>query len=124
MSVPVAVDSEAVPVAQPLALQLVREGHVARIGAVHAVDARQLFAPLGATYDRVGAVLSFGQDPRWRRFLVSRLPPGGTGVRTASYRPGGRQSMKSMLLANSACSFLATLAETKMPRWPILSWMQ
>jgi len=25
----------------------------------------------------VGAALSFGQDPLWRRFLVSRLPPGG-----------------------------------------------
>jgi demethylmenaquinone methyltransferase / 2-methoxy-6-polyprenyl-1,4-benzoquinol methylase len=37
--------------------------------------ARKLFAPLGASYDRVGAVLSLGQDPRWRRFLVSRLPP-------------------------------------------------
>ena len=41
------------------------------------VDARELFAPLGPTYDRVGAVLSFGQDPRWRRFLVSRIPRGG-----------------------------------------------
>ena len=37
--------------------------------------ARELFAPLGPTYDRVGAVLSLGQDPLWRRFLVSRLPP-------------------------------------------------
>lgn len=36
-------------------------------------QARLLFAPLGATYDRVGALLSFGQDPRWRRFLVSRI---------------------------------------------------
>ena len=42
-----------------------------------ATDARELFAPLGSTYDRVGAVLSLGQDPLWRRFLVSRLPPGG-----------------------------------------------
>jgi len=33
--------------------------------------ARALFAPLGRSYDRVGQVLSFGQDPRWRRFLVS-----------------------------------------------------
>ena len=41
------------------------------------VEARELFAPLGPTYDRVGAALSFGQDPRWRRFLVSRIPPGG-----------------------------------------------
>jgi demethylmenaquinone methyltransferase / 2-methoxy-6-polyprenyl-1,4-benzoquinol methylase len=36
--------------------------------------AKALFAPLGPTYDRVGAILSFGQDPRWRRFLVGRLP--------------------------------------------------
>jgi demethylmenaquinone methyltransferase/2-methoxy-6-polyprenyl-1,4-benzoquinol methylase len=36
--------------------------------------ARELFAPLGPSYDRVGATLSLGQDPRWRRFLVSRLP--------------------------------------------------
>lgn len=44
------------------------------------VDARQLFAPLGASYDRVGAALSFGQDPRWRRFLVERLPRDGGHV--------------------------------------------
>ena len=42
-----------------------------------AVDAQELFAPLGPTYDRVGAALSLGQDPLWRRFLVSRLPRGG-----------------------------------------------
>ena len=36
--------------------------------------ARELFAPLGPSYDRVGAVLSLRQDPLWRRFLVSRLP--------------------------------------------------
>ena len=35
--------------------------------------ARDLFAPLGPTYDRYAGLLSFGQDPRWRRFLVSRL---------------------------------------------------
>jgi len=38
--------------------------------------ARELFAPLGPTYDRYARLLSFGQDPRWRRFLVSRLPVG------------------------------------------------
>jgi demethylmenaquinone methyltransferase / 2-methoxy-6-polyprenyl-1,4-benzoquinol methylase len=37
------------------------------------VTARTLFAPLGPTYDRYAAALSFGQDPRWRRFLVSRV---------------------------------------------------
>jgi demethylmenaquinone methyltransferase / 2-methoxy-6-polyprenyl-1,4-benzoquinol methylase len=36
--------------------------------------ARELFAPLGPTYDRYARLLSFGQDPRWRRFLVSRVP--------------------------------------------------
>jgi demethylmenaquinone methyltransferase/2-methoxy-6-polyprenyl-1,4-benzoquinol methylase len=36
--------------------------------------ARQLFAPLGPDYDRFASLLSFGQDPRWRRFLVSRVP--------------------------------------------------
>jgi demethylmenaquinone methyltransferase / 2-methoxy-6-polyprenyl-1,4-benzoquinol methylase len=38
--------------------------------------ARGLFAPLGPSYDRYANLLSFGQDPRWRRFLVSRLPVG------------------------------------------------
>ena len=38
--------------------------------------ARGLFAPLGATYDRYATALSFGQDPRWRRFLVSRVQAG------------------------------------------------
>ena len=42
--------------------------------------AMALFAPLGPTYDRVGAVLSFGQDPRWRRLLVGLLPPDGGRV--------------------------------------------
>jgi len=41
-----------------------------------AVSARTLFAPLGPTYDRYAAVLSFGQDPRWRRFLVSQVEVG------------------------------------------------
>ena len=36
-----------------------------------AVSARTLFAPLGPTYDRYASLLSFGQDPRWRHFLVS-----------------------------------------------------
>ncbi len=39
--------------------------------AARTEHARHLFAPLGPTYDRYAALLSFGQDPRWRRFLVS-----------------------------------------------------
>jgi demethylmenaquinone methyltransferase/2-methoxy-6-polyprenyl-1,4-benzoquinol methylase len=38
------------------------------------LEARELFAPLGPTYDRYARLLSFGQDPRWRAFLVSRIP--------------------------------------------------
>jgi demethylmenaquinone methyltransferase / 2-methoxy-6-polyprenyl-1,4-benzoquinol methylase len=33
-----------------------------------------LFAPLGPSYDHCARLLSLGQDPRWRRFLVSRIP--------------------------------------------------
>jgi demethylmenaquinone methyltransferase/2-methoxy-6-polyprenyl-1,4-benzoquinol methylase len=40
------------------------------------MDAVELFAPLGPTYDRYARLLSFGQDPRWRRFLVSRVDSG------------------------------------------------
>ena len=39
-------------------------------------QALDLFAPLGPTYDRYASLLSFGQDPRWRRFLVSRMDVG------------------------------------------------
>jgi len=42
--------------------------------------ARGLFAPLGPTYDRVGATLSFAQDPRWRRTMVARVPRDGGSV--------------------------------------------
>jgi demethylmenaquinone methyltransferase/2-methoxy-6-polyprenyl-1,4-benzoquinol methylase len=39
-------------------------------------SARELFASLGPTYDRWSRLLSLGQDPRWRRFLVSRIDAG------------------------------------------------
>ena len=38
--------------------------------------AQALFAPLGETYDRYARLLSFGQDPRWRAFLVDRVETG------------------------------------------------
>jgi demethylmenaquinone methyltransferase/2-methoxy-6-polyprenyl-1,4-benzoquinol methylase len=41
-----------------------------------AEDAKALFAPLGPTYDRYAKILSFGQDSRWRSFLVSRIDVG------------------------------------------------
>jgi demethylmenaquinone methyltransferase / 2-methoxy-6-polyprenyl-1,4-benzoquinol methylase len=43
-------------------------------GSARTRHARELFAPLGPTYDRTARLLSFGQDPRWRRTLVSRVP--------------------------------------------------
>jgi demethylmenaquinone methyltransferase / 2-methoxy-6-polyprenyl-1,4-benzoquinol methylase len=42
--------------------------------------AQALFAPLGPTYDRYASLLSLGQDPRWRRFLVSRVPANASHV--------------------------------------------
>ncbi len=38
----------------------------------HALD---LFEDLPSEYDRMGAVLSFGQDPRWRRAMVQTVDP-------------------------------------------------
>jgi len=46
--------------------------------------AQRLFAGLGPTYDRNAALRSLGQDPRWRRFLVSRVPPGATVLDVAT----------------------------------------
>jgi demethylmenaquinone methyltransferase/2-methoxy-6-polyprenyl-1,4-benzoquinol methylase len=37
--------------------------------------ALHLFEGLPAAYDRMGAVLSFGQDPRWRRALIQAIDP-------------------------------------------------
>jgi demethylmenaquinone methyltransferase/2-methoxy-6-polyprenyl-1,4-benzoquinol methylase len=36
-------------------------------------EALELFAPLPRHYDRAGAVLSFGQDPRWRNAMVEAV---------------------------------------------------
>jgi demethylmenaquinone methyltransferase/2-methoxy-6-polyprenyl-1,4-benzoquinol methylase len=38
--------------------------------------AARLFAPIAPTYERYARLLSFGQDGRWRRFLVDRVAPG------------------------------------------------
>jgi demethylmenaquinone methyltransferase/2-methoxy-6-polyprenyl-1,4-benzoquinol methylase len=64
--------------------------------------ARELFAPLGPTYDRYARLLSFGQDPRWRRFLVSRLPvgPADTVVDVAC----GTGAVALELIRRSGCS--------------------
>ena len=38
--------------------------------------ALRLFEGLPGRYDRMGAVMSFGQDPRWRRTMVDAVDPG------------------------------------------------
>ena len=67
-----------------------------------AVSARTLFAPLGPTYDRYAALLSFGQDPRWRRFLVSRIDvgPDATVLDVAT----GTGAVARELLARKRCT--------------------
>ena len=64
--------------------------------------ARALFAPLGPTYDRYSALLSFGQDDRWRRFLVSRVNagPGDTVLDVAT----GTGAVARELLAQKKCT--------------------
>jgi demethylmenaquinone methyltransferase / 2-methoxy-6-polyprenyl-1,4-benzoquinol methylase len=65
-------------------------------------QARALFAPLGPTYDRYARLLSFGQDPRWRRFLVSRVQaaPGDTVLDVAT----GTGAVAMELLARKGCA--------------------
>ena len=71
-----------------------RHVHSDRMAAVspRRQHAQALFAPLGPTYDRYAALLSFGQDPRWRRFLVSRDRgrPGRHGARRRHRHRRGR----------------------------------
>jgi demethylmenaquinone methyltransferase/2-methoxy-6-polyprenyl-1,4-benzoquinol methylase len=38
--------------------------------------AARLFPPIAPTYERYAALLSFGQDARWRRYLADRVAPG------------------------------------------------
>jgi demethylmenaquinone methyltransferase/2-methoxy-6-polyprenyl-1,4-benzoquinol methylase len=66
-----------------------------------AAFARTLFAPLGPTYDRYAAVLSFGQDARWRRFLVSRVEAGARD--TVLDVATGTGAVARELLARKGC---------------------
>jgi demethylmenaquinone methyltransferase/2-methoxy-6-polyprenyl-1,4-benzoquinol methylase len=44
-----------------------------RLDRLVAGDAERIFTGIGRSYDRVATVLSFGQDPRWRRALVDAI---------------------------------------------------
>jgi demethylmenaquinone methyltransferase / 2-methoxy-6-polyprenyl-1,4-benzoquinol methylase len=79
--------------------------------------AQALFEGIAPEYEWMGGVLSFGQDPRWRRFLVSRVdaPRGasvldvatGTGLvaralAARSYRVTGIDASEPMLRSGEA----------------------
>jgi demethylmenaquinone methyltransferase/2-methoxy-6-polyprenyl-1,4-benzoquinol methylase len=74
---------------------------VAGLSTRHA-QAIELFAPLGPTYDRYARLLSLGQDPRWRAFLVSRLVvgPSDTVLDVAT----GTGAVAAELVRRSGCS--------------------
>jgi demethylmenaquinone methyltransferase/2-methoxy-6-polyprenyl-1,4-benzoquinol methylase len=42
--------------------------------------AQDLFTPLPARYDRLAELLSFGQNGRWRRAMIDKVTPNGSGV--------------------------------------------
>jgi demethylmenaquinone methyltransferase / 2-methoxy-6-polyprenyl-1,4-benzoquinol methylase len=94
--------------------------------------ARDLFAPLGPTYDRYARLLSFGQDPRWRRYLVSLIPSGaevldvatGTGavaeelLRAGCSVTGVDQSPEMLAVARERLAGRARLVEGRAEALP------
>jgi demethylmenaquinone methyltransferase/2-methoxy-6-polyprenyl-1,4-benzoquinol methylase len=64
-------------------------------------EALELFSGLPERYDLLSAVLSFGQDPRWRRALVSAVSP-DPGERVLDVATG--TGLVAAELARSGCS--------------------
>ena len=50
-------------------------GAAAGVSSARKSAAIELFRGLPRRYDALSAALSFGQDPRWRRALVSSIAP-------------------------------------------------
>jgi demethylmenaquinone methyltransferase/2-methoxy-6-polyprenyl-1,4-benzoquinol methylase len=67
--------------------------------------ARRLFEGIAPQYERMGALLSFGQDARWRRFLVSKTNavPGSTVLDVAA----GTQLVSRALAARRSVRVVA-----------------
>src|SRR5437870_818498 len=64
-----------------------------------------LFEGLPRHYDRMGAMLSFGQDPRWRRALVRAVDP-KPGERVLDVATGTGM-VAAALARSSACEVVA-----------------
>ena len=82
--------------------------------------ARRLFAGIVPEYEPMGAVLSFGQDPRWRRFLVSKVHPiPGSWVLDAATGSGlvarelGKRNLRVVGLDQSPSMLIRALAEAR-----------
>jgi demethylmenaquinone methyltransferase/2-methoxy-6-polyprenyl-1,4-benzoquinol methylase len=92
--------------------------------------AQALFEGIAPEYEWMGGVLSFGQDPRWRRFLVSRVdaPRGaavldvatGTGLvaralSARGYRVTGIDASEPMLRSGEAAGPRAVALAESLP---------
>ena len=77
--------------------------------------AKRLFAGLPSSYDRMGAMLSFGQDPRWRRFMVSRVavPAGGRVLDVAT---GTGMVAREVVRRTGACVVAVDQSEPMLAR--------
>lgn len=75
--------------------------------------ARRLFTPVGSSYERWAAVLSLGQDGRWRRAMIDGLNlPAGSNVLdvaagTGSISRGLEQSGHEVIAADLSLAMLA-----------------
>src|SRR6266704_2029323 len=86
--------------------------------SVRTRHARMLSAGLPRTYHRVGWLLS-GQDPRWRRFMVSRVPTTArtvldvaTGTGMVAREVAARTSGRVVGLDQSEAMLAGGVAET------------
>ena len=85
--------------------------------------ARRLFAPIAPSYQRWAAILSLGQDDRWRRAMVERidLPTGSRVLDVAA----GTGSISRLLIEKGyevvALDLSPAMLSEHSGRWRVLS---